>query len=466
MILCGILLLSLALRSPYLFQESVWNDETVYMWIGSRISQNFAFLLTPYPAFHSYGYLFDIVIAFFSALLKDPFVASRIAVLFFSLLGIAVVFFALERSLGIEAAITGALLLAFNPVYSFISCRSLLDVPLAAVTALLGFSFLLNSPPITGAIIALLPFTKVAGIVPASIGYLFLIEDALRAWREGKGVKKYVKGLAVASIGLLLFFTLNYVFFGSPFRPGGARIGPGSIFTGSRFYYVENAGIVYGSFIILLLALIGGYFSLENKPFFRIFSVFLIYFLFFSLFVGEMVPRYILPTVPLAIMLAMFGGIKLIEKAGGNRKIVLLLLLLLPLELNTSLGLLNAKKYTYTGFQELGEKVAELDKIYNFSTVYAQSMRQIRAFSGIEYKSNGGKISPLPKKLEELANKTNILLQLDIWEYTAPEWAYPLTQEKLNRILALNFSVVHVVYREYPSQQGVQKVPVGMLLDK
>jgi hypothetical protein len=238
------------------------------------------------------------------------------------------------------------------------------------------------------------------------------------------------------------------------------------VFSGSPAFYIENAPFIYST-PVFLLSILGTYIALTGKKEFRAVAVvFLSYFFFFSFMVGEKVPRYALPTIPLVILLATFAVSWALKKFELPNYAILGMVALAYFAYQPAPDLLHQRSMTYTGFQELGEKVAEFDQLQDFDTVYAQSERQMRAFSGIDYAADGGKIKRLPANLSELSDQSNILIQLDVWEYTGPDWTYPLDQEKLDAISAANFTPVHIVQRDYPTQQGTQKVPVGFLLAK
>jgi len=174
----------------------------------------------------------------------------------------------------------------------------------------------------------------------------------------------------------------------------------------------------------------------------------------------------VLPTLPMAILLAVYAGYRAVVKLKLPDYAVGGMVVLAIFTFSSFTPLIEPKSYTYTGFKEMGAQVEELEGYYHFNTIYSQSIRQIRAFSGVEFYADGGKIKMLPSDLNELLNQTGILIQLDIWEYTGPEWAYPLTQEKVDNLIANNFTMVHVVYRDYPTQDGLQKIPVGLLMVK
>ena len=59
-----------------------------------------------------------------------------------------------------------------------------------------------------------------------------------------------------------------------------------------------------------------------------------------------------------------------------------------------------------------------------------------------------------------------VYLMPDLWETGQREWLYPMTQEKFNVIQSLGFRLVHIVERDYPTQQGLQRIPVIFIFRK
>ncbi|MBR9680179.1 MAG: glycosyltransferase family 39 protein, partial [Candidatus Altiarchaeota archaeon] len=139
MILLGILLIGLLVRAPYVFQESVWNDETVYMWLGDQIRESPSFLFSEKVAYHSYGYLIDISTATLG-LFMNSFSASRLATLAFSLLGIGLVYLLGKELTNQWGGAVAALIVALNPQHVFFSVRSLTDVYLATTLCLFAYA--------------------------------------------------------------------------------------------------------------------------------------------------------------------------------------------------------------------------------------------------------------------------------------------------------------------------------------
>ncbi|MBR9689344.1 MAG: hypothetical protein GOV01_00395 [Candidatus Altiarchaeota archaeon] len=468
LILAAVMLSALFIRIPYVFQESVWNDETVYMWMGYRILENPLFVFSDHLATNSYGYTISIMTAVLS-IVTSTFYASRIATMIAALAGIWFTYLLGKELTNEWGGLAAATLLSVNPFHAFFSVRSLTDVYLASAVSLFAYSatkfYKGGSGKLFGASFIITVLSKVAGILLIPV---FFFIWGLRAIKDKSVDKESLSALVVAGGFILLLVLQNWLSFGSPlsFTPGRTSILlTGSIFTGDQSFYLNVVSSLY-TLPLFLLSAVGIYFSFKDKKVLGTSLPFFVFFLWFSLIIGEKVPRYVLQTIPLVIVLAIYVVFRIVNELKLPPQSILIVLLLVPSMYAPLNDFVISKSDSYTGFIELGEVVSELDVTQNFSKIYAQSTRQIRAFSMIEYGPEEGKLYLVPKDLSEFENETNILVQLDIWEYTGPSWAYPLTQEKLNAILFQNFSILHIVEREIPTQDGPQNAPVGILLAK
>jgi len=59
-----------------------------------------------------------------------------------------------------------------------------------------------------------------------------------------------------------------------------------------------------------------------------------------------------------------------------------------------------------------------------------------------------------------------IYLMPDLWEPGQRSWLYPMSQEKFNNIQSLGFQLVKIVERPFPTQQGLQNIPVIFIFRK
>ncbi len=91
-------------------------------------------------------------------------------------------------------------------------------------------------------------------------------------------------------------------------------------------------------------------------------------------------------------------------------------------------------KYHYIGFKEAGQWIAGNNS--KDAIIMAGSERAIRYYSGINYKEFGGAIINIPENKTEfeeivLRSKQPIILVVDRWEATQPEWIHPLSEIKI-----------------------------------
>ena len=197
---------------------------------------------------------------------------------------------------------------------------------------------------------------------------------------------------------------------------------------------------------------------------------------FFVFISPNVVPRYLIPIAPASFLISAFAISELrvyIKKLGkiDIKKwifIVIILLLMIPIYKQGD-NLVRSKAYTYTGFKEAGEWLrlnAESD-----ATIFSDSTRTLRLFSGKEFDMYGGVLKGPAKEKKDFEEqikkeKLPVYLVVDVWEYIQPIWMYPLNQEKLDYIHNLGFELMEVVEKSYPSPTGLIKQPVVIIFKK
>jgi hypothetical protein len=88
----------------------------------------------------------------------------------------------------------------------------------------------------------------------------------------------------------------------------------------------------------------------------------------------------------------------------------------------------------------------------------------MRAFTGWGFEEDGGNIFRMPSDNETFFNLTNnsknrVIVELDIWEYTAPQWTQ-LSQQTVNMYLANGFVLRNVIYRNVTGQDNVPVIVI------
>jgi len=233
---------------------------------------------------------------------------------------------------------------------------------------------------------------------------------------------------------------------------------------------------MFSSTILLFLTL-GIIFSLFYRKWdaMGVLCLFFSFLIAFSLFPAEPDPRHLAPILPLGIIIAAFGYfelgaiVRLFLPARRLEWGILLLgiLFLFPL-LNRGHEFIAQKSYAFTGYNEAGQWLAE--NLPQGALAYVSSQGPIRLFSGLGYNTENGplrQIQTFGEGAEPDFSKAAapIFLHIYMWE-RGPVWSFPFTEEKLRNLEAQGFQVEKVVLREYPTQQGLQKLPVHFFLVK
>ena len=470
-----IILLGVAgyIRYTYIFAESIWVDETVYMWQGYRLLHSPMLLFSP----DYYGNtLFPLIIlAFFNIFTSDRFIAGRLATYFFSLIGIVFTYLIGKELKDEYVGFLAALLVTVNPLHWFLGSRTLMDLPEATmVTGTVYFllQFEKQRTPHHFAFLILAGiatiFTKIPGalILPGILFYYLLrmIASPSGAWHH-LSLLKDQKSLTLLFLGGAGIFTWSKF----PFFLGMLRsLDP-------RLVFVNQLPFMFTYTILMFLALgIAFSFFYRKWDVVALLCVFFSFLLAFSLFPAEPDPRHIAPLLPLGILIATFGYFEF----GSLVKLFVHLpfewvLLVVGIIFAFSLHELGTqfildKTYAFTGYNEAGQWLAE--NLPQGALAYVSSQGPIRLFSGLGYNTEGGpmrQIQTFGEGAEPDFSKATapIFLHIDIWE-RGPQWSFPFTEEKLRKLEAKGFRVEKVVFRKYPTQQGLLDMPVHFFLAK
>src|SRR3989344_3505975 len=136
----ALLLFALIIRLKYLFVESLWNDETFYLWYAEDSLENPSYLVSK-TVFGNTFYFFIIPVALLKLFVGDILLAGRLTALLFNLAGIILVYLVGTELRNKITGLVAAILLSVQSIYWFIGHKILLDAPLA--TSLLFAAFCL-----------------------------------------------------------------------------------------------------------------------------------------------------------------------------------------------------------------------------------------------------------------------------------------------------------------------------------
>jgi 4-amino-4-deoxy-L-arabinose transferase-like glycosyltransferase len=485
-----VLILGVALRLKYFAMQSLWNDASVHLWYSLKILMEPSFIFT--SNFLGGDYVIpQFITSFFYLFTRDIFISGKLMALTYAIIGIIFIYLLGSEISNKQVGIIAALLFSFNPLFWFYSIRPLADAPLAtmfvvvaycvvklekeknmfwsvATTAAIFFAMLTKQP----AIILLVSFFIYAIIRKD----LFLKHRALKTC--------FIQTLGLFVLANIVFYTLfkkiiASLFITKIFNLEGLLQG----FEVLRYFphifsYLVLVFLVIALFLIL--------FYKQNKYGFILLSTFIFY-LYFEFFVRSALDRYILPIIPFAILIAAFGIsevaqlLKLVTKIQYVQVlfIVLTCIFICTAHYNYGTQLIEGRTNSYVGYSEAGEWVKE--NVPEDAILFAGSWRSMRVFaerevyhSYPEAKLNSivnlrsesyRERAPFERDLAIAISKgKSVYIEIDIWEYTQPDWYYPLSQESINYFQNLGFVPVYIVEADMSTPEGIQSTPAIIIL--
>ncbi|MBW3015159.1 glycosyltransferase family 39 protein [Candidatus Woesearchaeota archaeon] len=496
----------LFVKPKYIYQDSVWNDETVHTWQGYNVFKNPGYLFGEEAA-SSLSYLPQILMGFLN-IFFDVFAAGRVMAFLFSIFGVVMIYFFGKELKNEFVGLVAAMLLGFNHLYWFIGSRALVDAPIAAMMAFFGYCLVrydktrskfwlgmliasiflafITKPP---GLIAL-PITIIYFVVVDFVAPLFDKENHDKKKETKERIFKLLKSPFLYIVIVAIYFILGeykYTLFDIIIKM--------ITFQGMKLEYFQTLPMIF-NWYVLILFMIGVVltFFYRKKDYFLLTMWFIAVMWSFSVF-RLTIPRYLLPLAPAVFVMVglVLEEISYYVKAFTGFKhmdwvLILFVAFVCFNYYNQGVLMIEDKGYTYTGFQEAGEWISR--NVPEDSIIYAGSFKQIRTFSGYEYEIYGGNIRDLyhdtidefvesyteedfyeEKHRETIGEKQKhfgapIFLQIDVWEYAGQKaWVFPLDQNKLQAIMDLGFEVKYVVERDYPTSEGLRRIPVVFILE-
>jgi hypothetical protein len=502
----SVLLFALVIRLRFFFIESLWNDETFYIWYAVRSLNEPLYLLSERVITHSY-YSFMSLIMFFKLFVNDALLAGRLAALVVNLFGIVLIYLLGSEFKDKATGLAAAILLSVHHIYWFIGGKVLVDAPLATAFIFVAYALIKFEKEkdyfwaaILGFSIAICVNTKLPGaIVFVILGTYFFLsyivtKDPVNSVRKLLQRKDFWAFIVSTSIFLTPTATFNLLKFGSIVANKRGASGY-ALSLATEWAPTYGAGYMQSLYNLpMMLTLyvvpfvfLGVLFCLvyRDKKHWLILSFASYYVIYTILTGGAETPRYFLPAFPFMLLLAAYALFELrlymqsILKIKLNRFIFIFIVLLLAVPLyQQGLQLHTSKQYSYTGYQEAGAWISE--NVPEDGFVFAGSPGFIRLFSGYEFipgifGSEGSAEGILyygfpvdrasfEEIVREESKTQDIYLEVDIWEYKNQQWVYPLDQEKIDYFYSLGFEVVNVIERDVATSSEMQKVPVILML--
>lgn len=510
----GILLLTVLFRLKYFQMDSIWNDAAFHLWSAIQAVENpLTTLFSPDYYLGDYAIPQSITALYYLLFTNDIFLAGKLMALTYSILGVTLMYLLGTELKNKFMGLLAALLLAVNHIFYFYSTRPLGDAPLTvSVILLLYFIVKLEKEKklVWGVLTAIGFLATMLHKVQASLfvlGYvIYCIFFKRQAMFKDKALLYSwsipVAGVLVAHFIANTFFNANLLgrLFGLMTQLRGVPYG------------LEAAGMlewIFSWYLIpfVILGILFVIFYREKKYYsFLVLGIF--YWIYFEINVDNTQDRYMLPLLPIAILLAVYAVNEISEylalflsKNGKWLRGAAALVIILVISwhyFGVADELVAGRQYSYTGYPEAGKWMKE--NVPDDGIIFAGSPRSIRTFAGREWYSGpkydspiyGGSIYWLRGERyhhnydnydfdkvenphaqqnfeEDVANFSkdhDLFVEIDIWEYTQPRWYFPVSQKSLDYFISLGFKVVKVVEREVPTKSGYQKAPVIFIFKK
>ncbi len=511
-----VLFLALLIRFKYIGQESIWNDAAVHLWFTLKATKDPLYIFSSEYLMGDYALIQTLTVLVYT-FTKNLLVAGKIVAILFGTASIVFMYLLGSELKDKFAGLIAAALLGFHHLFWFYGVRLLAEGPLVAMVVILLYCLVKLEKKKTlfwGACSAF-AFLGAMLIKRQSILFFTAFLIYLAIFKRKEIVKN--KAILVSWLVPVSSIALGSLIFGSRFMGkffrnftylAGLR-DPGLNAT-KHFVWIFSWYLLVPIVLGILLILI-----YKKREYYLSLIFFLFYWFSFELIVRMPEDRYLLPLLPMGILFATFGLLELSSYLVlffnkkklcnylGKGLVVLFVIFVCWHFYALGDPLIEYKSTSYAGHQEAGQWLKE--NVPDGTTIFVGSPRMERPFIEREYggppdyfiANKTGSLWYLralryqgrdnncsnrdcrydpedPEKgkkyfeedLNELLKKSDVYLEIDIWEYTQPSWYFPITQESLDYFFSLGFQLVKVVERDVNTQQGKQKMPVIFLFKK
>jgi len=489
-----VLLAAFLIRLKYIGQESIWNDAAVHLWFAIKVTKEPLFLF-------SRDYLLgdhvipQTITAFFYLFTKNAFVAGKIMAIFYGVVGVIFMYLLGSEIKDKFAGIIGATLLGFNHLFWFYGVRPLADAPLTVMVVLILYGVIKLEKTkkkifglLTGLIFIFALLTKQSGVLFLLAFLIYLIIFKRKEAIKNKAI--LLSWLIPTGLIILasILFRNNFVYnnvVGRFFSLAGLK--DGSILNVfNHFQWIFSLYLLIP--ILLGIILISIY---KKKEYYFPIVLFFFVSIYIEIGVRTVEDRIVLPILSIGILLAVFSLIEISQYVGifiKKKYVGIILVLFFTIFVcwqfyNIGDSLIDSKSTSYAGHIEAGQWLKK--NVPMGVPIFVGSPRMQRVFIEREYggppNSQGDKGGSLwflrdyryldnktafEKDLATLSEKSDVYLEIDVWEYTQPKWYFPINQDSLNYFDSLGFKLVKVVEREVNTQQSKKKMPVIFLFKK
>jgi hypothetical protein len=510
-----ILFLTLLIRLQYIGQESIWNDAAVHLWIAFKAIGDPLYIFSSEYLTGDYATIQTFTILFYM-FTKNLLVAGKITAILFGMTGIFFMYLLGSELKNKFTGLIAAALFGFHHLFWFYGVRLLADGPLVTMVVIILYCLVKLEKEKTlvwGLCSALVFFgamlTKRQSILFFTAFLIYLVIFKRKEMIKNKAiliswlipVSSFIFGSLIFGSWLMVKYLNEWTTLAG-LHDSGLNATKHFVWIFSWYLLIP---IILGIILILVY---------RKKEYYLISFFFVFYWFAFELIVRMPEDRYLLPLLPMGILLAVFGLMELsnylvlfLNKKRwhnyfGKGLVVIFVAFVCWNFYNTGDSMIDSKSTSYAGHQEAGQWLKE--NVPESIPIFVGSPRLQRPFIERDYggpsdypRANmGGSLWYLraprylgkdnclnrdcrrdpedpekgkkyfEKDLNELLRKSDVYLEIDIWEYTQPSWYFPITQESINTFVSLGFELVYVVERELNTQQGLQKMPVIFLFKK
>ena len=485
-----ILILTLLIRLKYIGQESIWNDAAVHLWFAIKAVKGPLFILSKEYLLGDHV-IPQTITAFFYIFTKNAFLAGKIMSIFYGLVGVIFMYLLGSELKNKFTGLIGAALLGFNHLLWFYGVRPLADGPLT-VTGILAIYFIIKlekTKKISYGLLVAAAFifmiaTKQSGVV-FLIPYLIylLIFKRKKMIKERSTLLSWLIPFGLITLASIIFkynFLLHVI----------QRITNQYGLIDGSFLNVWNHLQWIFSWYLLIPTLLGIILIImyKKKDYYYLAILFIFMTIYLEVGVRSVEDRIVMPILPVGIFLAIFfltevgQYIKIFFKNKHLGKILILIFTILVCWSFYGLGdsMIYQKSFSYGGHPEAGQWIK--DHVPEDAIIFSGAPRIIRAFAERAYGGPGklgdggvekdGTIwwlrsskyvkskAAFEEDLAELSKDHEVYLEINIWEYTQPEWYFPINQDSIDYFTNLGFQLVNVIEREISTPQGLQKMSV------
>lgn len=511
-----VLCLALLIRFKYIGQESIWNDAAVHLWFALKAIKNPGYIFSSEYLMGDYATIQTLTVLLYT-FTKNLLVAGKITAILFGTAGIVFMYLLGSELKDKFVGLIAAALLGFHHLFWFYGVRLLADGPLITMVVITLYCLvkLEKKKTLFWGFCSAFVFLGLMLTKRQSILFFTAFLIYLAIFKRKEIIK--TKAILVSWFIPVFSIVLGSLIFGGNFiskylREWTSLAGihdPGLNAT-KHFVWIFSWHLLVPIILGIILILI-----YRKKEYYLSLIFFFLYWIFFEIDIRMPEDRYLLPLLPMGILFATFG---LIEVSNylvlfiGKKKwsnylkqgLVLLFVVFVCWNFyNIGNPLIDSKSTSYAGHVEAGRWLKE--NVPDGIPIFVGSPRMERPFIEREY--GGPPDYPIANKtgslwylralryqgrdnncskrdcrydpedpekgkkyfeedLTELLKKSDVYLEIDIWEYTQPSWYFPINQESVNYFMGLGFELVHVVERDIQTQQGLQKMPVIFLFKK